>query len=1238
MKKAFKKVLSVMLVVIIMLTAAPLSGFVGLKLPEWLDFTVNANAKTISEYQVGDIVKFGSYPQSKVTDSSLISKLNSQSKTWTYYDYYIGTGDGVPGEAKPSDYMKYTDIKYNGEKYRGVQFTTYRSWCTEYLWNYTCQYENGYHPNAIYWFRYEPLEWRVLDADEGYLMCENIIDNQAYYDVIYYDSVTKEYYKDSSFTSYANDFESSTIRDWLNDDFYQIAFSNEEQVYIQTVNNDSVSLLSYDDAKNSEYGFSSDPQEEDLSRIAQGTDYAKCQGLSYQQDASDSFYGDCCGNSEWWLSTPGGNSMADIGRLDGGVNSASRVNVLHGVRPTLKLNPQSEIPNPENPEPEIGEDYSNVTVKYHNGDGEQIGNITLNFKQSWFNSDSENYNHDLATFCAQFVTLGYDIKSLKSHLKTIGFKNDKEGDIVWETDAKEDQVDNFIARREITVNGETYTLIFVGCIGTNTVQWYSNFKPETGETHASFNDAKNYVYKNIENYIEENNIDTTKTKILLCGHSRGAATANLLAAKLIDEQKFATKENIYTYTFATPNPTSSTKTTDSKYARIFNIVNPEDFVTKVLPAQWGYSRYGTTYVLPSKTNTSPSSYKTLKSNMQSYFGEITGEIYTPFKNGEEETYKIVNKFTSTVKGIDDFYYKGMRGSIVDNDMKPYEFFQSCICPLVGADMESEDFIKGLASFVVALIDPTTCKTYKEFAKYFFVNAVLDRVNNMTPDLLKVVLPIIEPALTIVSVTLSTSEGYFEDSHRAETYCAYMMSMTGNQIQYPRKRYENTVNCPVDIEVYDKVTGELVGRIVDNVVDEEIAAKDNSIVMSVEGDSKSFWLPADNEYDIKLIGNDDGTMDYTVAEIDGDSVETARVNFVDVEINDDKSMSGDFSGEDFVIEDYTLVTEDDEIIESDDLITPDNKDEYEFDVEISTVGVGFATGDGTYTKGDYVTVVASTDEANEFLGWYEDDELVSTEAEYGFVVQNDVELIAEFTENEDNPCADGHNFYYGFCTVCGESDIIESAHPYDDDTDETYVIYKKDASYIYIRFSRDTFVEENYDFIEIYDMNDNLVGRYTGDELASEQVTVDGDTAIIRLVSDSSNTGYGFTINEMGYMIIPSTDAGYEFYIQEPSITDIRNRDRLYLHANFDGERPDGSYIKWRFNNGNFSMLTSGNDDTYACVTAENKGYTTFVAILYDANGNELACDSVELYSKSGFFDKIGGFFRSLFGTTKTYYN
>ncbi len=110
---------------------------------------------------------------------------------------------------------------------------------------------------------------------------------------------------------------------------------------------------------------------------------------------------------------------------------------------------------------------------------------------------------------------------------------------------------------------------------------------------------------------------------------------------------------------------------------------------------------------------------------------------------------------------------------------------------------------------------------------------------------------------------------------------------------------------------------------------------------------------------------------------------------------------------------------------------------------------------------------------------------------------------------------------------------------------------------------------------------------------------------------------------------------YTFSIQSPSRTEIRNKDGIILHGVVDGMTPNGSYVKWESSNGNFDKSADGSN---LKIIAKNKGYTTFTAILCDADGNELARDSIEMYSKSGFFDKIGGFFRSLFGTTKIYDN
>lgn len=106
-------------------------------------------------------------------------------------------------------------------------------------------------------------------------------------------------------------------------------------------------------------------------------------------------------------------------------------------------------------------------------------------------------------------------------------------------------------------------------------------------------------------------------------------------------------------------------------------------------------------------------------------------------------------------------------------------------------------------------------------------------------------------------------------------------------------------------------------------------------------------------------------------------------------------------------------------------------------------------------------------------------------------------------------------------------------------------------------------------------------------------------------------------------------------IQSPSRTEIRNKDGIILHTNVEGAAPNGSYVKWESSNGNFDKSVDGSKLE---IIAKNKGWTTFTAILCDADGNELARDTVEMYSKSGFFDKIGGFFRGLFGLTKIYEN
>ena len=302
-------------------------------------------------YLTGDAIAFGSYPQSRVTDSAVLTSLNAQELQWISYGYYSGNGN--PGSMKQSDYMKYADVTLGAEKYRAVTFSAYRP-------SRTCdtadsmQDENGYVTDTVYWFKYEPLLWSVLDPARGLVLCETIIDSQAYSNTVYHNAADAEFYNDSSFSRFADDYSSSSIRAWLNNDFYYTAFTGEERALIKTttLNNscagtpylhlngipseDNVFLLSYYESLNRSYGFDPRPEIADTARRRSGTDYAKCQGLYV---FTNNEYG-CFGNSWWWLRSASEYSQyaSDIYYV-GFANTHYAVDyTFEGVCPAMVLN------------------------------------------------------------------------------------------------------------------------------------------------------------------------------------------------------------------------------------------------------------------------------------------------------------------------------------------------------------------------------------------------------------------------------------------------------------------------------------------------------------------------------------------------------------------------------------------------------------------------------------------------------------------------------------------------------------------------------------------------------------------------------------------------------------------------------------------------------------------------------------------------------------------------------------
>ena len=243
---------------------------------------------------------FGLYPQTKVSDDTLISTLNAKTGTlptssntynWKDYGYYIS--------GSVSSYMYYIDIDNDNNgmyDYRGVYFTQYRPSDTSKtsLEGNSYQDDNGYNINTVYWFKYEPIKWNILKTEDGkaLIIADLIVDSQDYY---YSDSSRSgdTDYQGNTTTGkvYANNYMYSYIRSWLNETFYTTAFNTLEKeiiettivdnsvsstdrsfnTYISSDTNDKIFLLSYKEVVTyySLYG----------ERRTAASDYAKCQGL-----------------------------------------------------------------------------------------------------------------------------------------------------------------------------------------------------------------------------------------------------------------------------------------------------------------------------------------------------------------------------------------------------------------------------------------------------------------------------------------------------------------------------------------------------------------------------------------------------------------------------------------------------------------------------------------------------------------------------------------------------------------------------------------------------------------------------------------------------------------------------------------------------------------------------------------------------------------------------------------------
>lgn len=215
-----------------------------------------------------------------------------------------------------------------------------------------------------------------------------------------------------------------------------------------------------------------------------------------------------------------------------------------------------------------------------------------------------------------------------------------------------------------TKDGER-TIVFAVIRGTplSANEWISNLNigNESSELklHDGFLRATTQVKAAFFEYLAKRHIEVQNASVLITGHSRGAAVANLLGAQLGDAQSM---KNLFVYTFATPNVTTDKNADSAAYGFIWNIVSAEDIVPCVPLARdnWQYRKFGTTRTLSNAWNVDAEVFHgEYLPRVNEIYRQMLLRDYTPFELGPFIPAQLTRFLSSVNKNVSKYYARGI---------------------------------------------------------------------------------------------------------------------------------------------------------------------------------------------------------------------------------------------------------------------------------------------------------------------------------------------------------------------------------------------------------------------------------------------------------------------------------------------------------------------------------------------------------------------------------------------------
>jgi len=277
--------------------------------------------------------------------------------TYIYWGWYPQThlGQGNAGEPLP-------EWGEEGVDFRRVVIGEYANWPSagNSVGNAEARPVHApYLAEQTHFFRYDPIRWRVLRYDGAnhqlLVISENILDYA-------------QFHQPGGTINFAGGWSASTLRYWMNNEFFNDAFSATEQAAIRdTINVGNSENQAGPNMTDRVFAISSAEMtvafqmDTNARRVANVTPFANARGAQASVTNANAFTAPGAGS--WWLRTPGtaASNMATVGTNGALANNTVANVITHSARPALNLNFNQDgilFERPTERPPEGGDTYT----------------------------------------------------------------------------------------------------------------------------------------------------------------------------------------------------------------------------------------------------------------------------------------------------------------------------------------------------------------------------------------------------------------------------------------------------------------------------------------------------------------------------------------------------------------------------------------------------------------------------------------------------------------------------------------------------------------------------------------------------------------------------------------------------------------------------------------------------------------------------------------------------------------